>query len=142
MKISNLVADKRKVEVEFPKIDNFLVTLCYIGRDELVKIREHNLTYKFNPATGTREETIDNDTFLKEYAEKVIVGWKGLKVKDLHKLFPADVSAYKPDDEVEFSVDNAHELLENSTLFDQWLTDCMNNVELFNKQEEENQIKN
>ena len=142
MKISNLVADKRTVTVEYPGIDGFKVSLCYLGRDELVKIRERNMHFKFNPATGNREESVDNDAFLKDYTEKVIIGWTGLKVKHLEKLFPAETEGLDPNEEVDYSDENAYTIVRESVAFDQWLTDCMTHVEMFNRKEEEAAAKN
>ena len=77
-KIKNMIAEQSSVWVEYPDIDGFKVNLQYLTREDLMKIRNASLTYKFNKRTRQREEEIDNDRFLENYAEKAIVGWKGL----------------------------------------------------------------
>ena len=91
-KIKNLIAEKSSVWVEYPDIDGFELNLKYLTREDLMKIRNASLTYKFNKRTRQREEEIDNDRFLEHYAEKAILGWKGLKVKHMPALMPVDIS--------------------------------------------------
>jgi len=87
-KIKNLVAKETTTWVDFPDIDGFAVNIRFLNREDLMKVRNASLTYKFNKRTRQREEEIDNDRFLENYAEKAIVGWKGLKVKHLqYSLF-------------------------------------------------------
>ena len=63
-KIKNLIAEQSSVWVEYPDIDGFEVNLKYLTREDLMKIRNASLTYKFNKRTRQREEEIDNDRFL------------------------------------------------------------------------------
>jgi hypothetical protein len=141
-KIKNLVAKETTTWVEFPDIDGFEVNLRYLTRDDLLKIRNASLTYKFNKRTRQREEEIDNDKFLDHYAEKAIVGWKGLKVKHLPVLLPVDISSMDANENIEYSEEEALELLKSSTVFDQFVTDAMNDFEQFSKQKAEENAKN
>ena len=75
-------------------------------------------------------------------AEKAIAGWKGLKAKHLPVLLPVDISAMDANDEIDYSIDDAIELLKNSTIFDQFITDCMNDFEQFSKRKVETNVKN
>jgi len=141
-KIKNLIAKETTSWVEFPDIDGFEVNLRYLTREDLMKIRNQALTFKFNKRTRQREEEIDNDKFLEAYAEKAIVGWRVLKVKHLPVLLPVDISGMDANDEMEYSEDDAIELLKNSTIFDQFITDCMNDFEQFSKKKTEEDSKN
>ena len=141
-KIKNLIAKETTSWVEFPDIDGFQVNLRYLTREDLMKIRNQALTFKFNKRTRQREEEIDNDKFLEAYAEKAIVGWRGLKAKHLPILLPVDISGMDANDEMEYSEDDAIELLKNSTIFDQFITDCMNDFEQFSKKKTEEDSKN
>ena len=117
-KIKNMIADQSSVWVEYPDIDGFEINLKYLTREDLMKIRNASLTYKFNKRTRQREEEVDNDRFLENYAEKAILGWKGLKVKHMPALIPVDISGMDGEDDIEYSSDDAIELLKNSTVFD------------------------
>jgi len=107
-----------------------------------MKVRNASLTYKFNKRTRQREEEIDNDRFLENYAEKAIVGWKGLKVKHLPVLLPVDISAMDANDIIEYSEEEAVELLKSSSIFDQFVTDAMNDFEQFSKKKAAENAKN
>lgn len=137
-----MIAKETTTWVEFPDVDGFEVNLRFLTREELTKIRNASLTYKFNKRTRQREEEIDNDKFLDHYAEKAIVGWKGLKVKHLPVLLPVDISSMDANEEIEYSEDEAVELLRNSSIFDQFVTDAMNDFEQFSKQKAEDNAKN
>ncbi len=141
-KIKNLIAEQSSVWVEYPDIDGFEINLKYLTREDLMKIRNSSLTYKFNKRTRQREEEIDNDRFLENYAEKAILGWKGLKVKHMPALMPVDISGIDGEDDIEYSNDDATELLKNSTVFDQFITDTMNDFEQFSKKKAEADVKN
>jgi len=141
-KIKNLVAKETSTWVEFPDIDGFEVNLRYLTREDLMKIRNASLSYKFNKRTRQREEEVDNDKFLEHYAQKAIVGWKGLKAKHLPVLLPVDISSMDANENIDYSEEEAVELLKSSTVFDQFVTDAMNDFEQFSKQKAETDAKN
>ena len=141
-KIKNLIAKETTSWVEFPDIDGFEIELVYLNREDLMKIRNRSLTFKFNKRTRQREEEVDNDKFLEAYSEKAIKGWKGLKAKHLPDLLPVDISNMDSEELIEYNEDEALELLKNSTVFDQFVTDCMNDYEQFSKKKEEEDEKN
>ena len=141
-KIKNLVAKETTSTVEFPDIDGFEIELVYLNRDDLMKIRNRSLTYKFNKRTRQREEEVDNDRFLEHYSQKAIKDWKGLKAKHLPVLFPADISSMDPEEDIEYTEEDALELLKNSTIFDQYITDCMNDFEQFSIKKAKEDEKN
>jgi hypothetical protein len=141
-KIKNMIAEQSSIWVEYPDIDGFEVNLSYLTREDLMKIRNASLTFKFNKRTRQREEEIDNDRFLENYAEKAILGWKGLKVKHMPALMPVDISGMDGEENIDYSSDDAIELLKNSTVFDQFITDTMNDFEQFSKKKAEINAKN
>ena len=128
--------------VEFPDIPGFEVNLRYITREDLLKIRNASLTYKFNKRTRQKEEEVDSDKFITNYAEKAIAGWRGLKIKHLPQLLPADVSGLNGNEVIEYSEEEAVELLKNSTIFDQFVSDTLNDFEQFSRTKAEEDSKN
>ena len=141
-KIASLHAQETIIEVEYPDIDGFIISLIYLNRDDLTKIRNRSLTYKFNKRTRQREEEVDNDKFLEEYTKRAIKGWKGLYIKDLPQLLPIDMSNANPYEEVTYNETEALELIKNSTVFDQFITDSMQDYEKFTIEHKEQEIKN
>ncbi len=140
--IKKLMVTEKVTEVDFPDIDGFKVQLCYVGRDRMMKIRNQALEYKFNKRTRQREEEVNNDKFLELYADAVIKGWSGLNVRSLATLLPIDTTAMDPKEDVPYSADDALLLLKNSTLFDQFVTDSLNNFEVFEREAKDDTIKN
>ncbi len=141
-KIASLHAQETTIEVEYPDIDGFVISLAYLNRDDLTKIRNRSLTYKFNKRTRQREEEVDNDKFLEEYTKRAIKGWKGLFVKDLPQLLPIDLTNADPAEEIHYNEIEALELIKNSTVFDQFVTDSMQDYEKFTIEKKEQEVKN
>ena len=141
-KIASLHAQETTIEVEYPEIDGFIISLAYLNRDDLMKIRNKSLTYKFNKRTRQREEEIDNDKFLDEYTKRAIKGWKGLYVRDLPQLLPIDMANADPNESIDYNETEALELIKNSTVFDQFVTDAMQDYEQFTIENKEQEIKN
>jgi len=139
---SLLVTGDKSIEVDFPEIEGFKVTVSFVPREDLVKIRNQALVYKFNKRTRQREEEVDNEKFVELYSERVIKGWKGLKIKHLPKLLAADIAGLSPEEEIVYSPEEAVELLKNSTLFDQFITDTVNDLEVFSTKKREETLKN
>ena len=140
--IKKLMVTEKITEVDFTDIDGFKVQLCYVGRDRMMKIRNQALVYKFNKRTRQREEEVDNDKFLEAYADAVIKGWSGLTVRGLATLLPIDTGAMDAKEQVPYTADDALLLLKNSTIFDQFVTDSLNNFEGFERESKEAAEKN
>jgi len=141
-KISSLMATETVVDVEFPDIEGFVISLVYLTREDLLKIRNASLSFKFNKRTRQREEEIDNDKFLAAYTERAIRDWRGLKVKHLPHLLPVDISSMDGEDNIDYSLEEAIDLVRNSTVFDQFITDTMNEFEQFSITKKETDLKN
>jgi len=141
-KIASLMATETVVDVEFPDVDGFIINLVYLTREDLMKIRNQSLTFKFNKRTRQREEEIDNDKFLEAYTTRAIKGWSGLKVKHLPNLLPVDISSMNAEESVDYSEEEALDLIKNSTVFDQFVTDTMNEFEQFSITKKETDVKN
>ena len=139
--IKNLMINEKVVEVEFPDSDNFYVSLTYLNREKLTKIRNRSLTIKFNKRSRQREEEVDNEKFLEEYAREVVRGWRGLTIRELARLMPIETAGANLEQEVPYSEEDALELLRNSTIFDQFVTDCQNDFEVFEKDKTDSQVK-
>lgn len=137
-----MIAKETSTWVEFPDIEGFEVNLRFLTREDLLKIRSASLTYKFNKRTRQREEEVDNDKFLENYAKRAISGWRGLQVKHLPLLLPVDITAMDSEEEITYDEEEALQLLKNSTIFDQFVTDTMNDFEQFSKKKAEEDVKN
>ena len=131
--LASLLTPSKTVAVDFPTLEGFSVQLCYLAREELIKLRSRCVSQKLNKRTRAFEETLDENKFLTEYCKGVIKGWKGLKYKYLEELLLVDISGLNPEDELEFSIENAETLMKNATDFDTWVTEVTGDLENFTK---------
>ena len=70
--LASLLTPSKTVTIDYPGIDGFEVDLCYLAREELLKLRNKCLSQKFNKKTRAFEEQLDEDKFLTQYVQGVI----------------------------------------------------------------------
>ena len=129
--LKTLLTPSKVVSLDYPGFEGFSVDLCYLARDELLKLRNRCVSQKLNKKTRAFEEMLDDDKFLVEYTSAVIKGWKGLKYKHLEKMVLIDVKGLDLEDELPFSQENAELLMQNSSGFDLWVTESTQELENF-----------
>ena len=129
--LASLMTPSKTVALDFPGYTGMSIDLCYLAREELVKLRKKCVTTKFNKKTRQPEEELDEDKFLVEYCKAVIKGWKGFKYRYLEELLLVDVWALDPEDELPFTQENAELLMKNSSNFDTWVTETVSDLENF-----------
>jgi len=129
--LASLMTPSKTVSIDFPGYSGMSVDVCYLAREELVKLRKKCVSTKFDKKTRQPEEVLDEEKFLIEYCKAVIKGWKGLKFSYLEELLLVDVSAYDPNDELPYTQENAELLMKNSNVFDTWVTETVGDLENF-----------
>jgi hypothetical protein len=129
--LASLMTPSKTVGIDFPGYTGMSVELCYLGREELVKLRKKCVSTKFSKKTRQPEEILDEERFLTEYCKGVIKGWSGLKYRYLEELLLVDISALDPNDELVYTQENAELLMKNSTDFDTWVTETVSDLENF-----------
>ena len=131
--LSSLLTPSKTVTVDYPGMSGFTVDLCYLAREELLKLRNRCLAQKFNRKTRAFDEQLDEEKFLVEYVKAVIKGWKGLKYSYLEELLLVDISALDPEEELEFNHENSETLMKNASDFDTWITEVIGDLENFTR---------
>ena len=131
--LKSLLTPSKTVEFEYPGIDGFLINVCYLSRESLLKLRNKCVSQKFNKKTRGIEEVLDDDKFLDEYTKAVIKGWKGLSYKYLDSLLLVSEDVKKKTGELPYTEENAVVLMQNSTDFDQWIAEITGDLENFTK---------
>lgn len=129
--LASLLTPSKTVTIDFPGFNGTTVDLCYLGREELLKLRKKCVTTKFDKKTRQPEEILDEERFLTEYCKAVIKGWSGLKYRYLEELLLVDIGDLSPEDELPYTQDNAELLMKNSSSFDTWVTDTVGDLENF-----------
>jgi len=142
MKISDYAIKKAEIEVPFLELDNVYITIAKLANEDIIELRKQcSLGKRLNTITKTWEEHIDNERFLRLYADAVIIDWKGLKGKHLLDLLMIKLPAESLEEDVECTSDNKYTLLDSSTDFDSFLTSILGDVTVFNGQIAEQEIK-
>ena len=129
--LSSLMTPSKTVTLDFPGYADMSVDLCYLAREELLKLRKRCITTKFIRKSRQPEEELDDEKFLIEYSKAVVKGWKGLKFRYLEELLLVDISNLDPDDELPYTQENAELLLKNAAGFDTWVTETVGDLENF-----------
>lgn len=129
--LASLLTPSKTVTVDYPGFEGFSVDLCYLSREELVKLRSRCLSQKFNKKTRGFEEALDDTKFIVEYCKAVIKGWRGLKYKYLEKMLLVDLSTVDPEDECVYHPEDAEILMKNASDFDTWVTETVGDLENF-----------
>ena len=136
MELKSLLVDSKTTWVEFPGLDGFEVELANLSRKELVNLRKRCTQNKFNRKTRAFEEVLDDDKFLEHFTNATVKGWKGLKLKYLEDLVLVELGSNDPDKEMEYTIENAIVLVENSNEFDNWLNEVVFDLENFRSAEQ------
>lgn len=132
LSIANLVLDIKTMEFDFPGYDGFKVTLAHLSKAEEIKIREKSLVTKHDKESGFPYTEVDTALFLRNFAEKTVVGWKGLTYGILAELVLIDESKIEDlAEEVDFNLDNTVSLLTNSKVFDNWVNQTISKIDNF-----------
>ena len=139
--LKSLMTPSKTVSIEFPGMEGFEVDLCYLAREELLKLRKKTITTKFNRRTHQPEEILDEDKFVVEYTAAVIKGWKGLKVSYLEELLLVDTDGLAPNSELPYSPEEAERLMRNSNSFDTWVTEAVSDLENFTRNKSPNALE-
>tara|TARA_R100001163_G_scaffold18946_2_gene16734 strand:+ start:831 stop:1265 length:435 start_codon:yes stop_codon:yes gene_type:complete len=129
--LASLMTPSKTVSIDFPGYDGMKVSLCYLAREELLKLRKKCVTTKFSKKTRQPEEILDEDKFLVEYCKAVIKTWSGFKYSYLEELLLVDISSLDPNDELLYTQENAELLMKNSNDFDTWITETVGDLENF-----------
>jgi hypothetical protein len=126
LSLKALLVPSKTVEVEYPGMPGFKVSLSFLSRETLVNIRKKATKTTFKNRQTVEE--VNDEAFLKLYVEQAVKGWKGLKLSYLEQLCPVDVSGEDPEAELDFSEENALFLMKNSANFDGFVSDTVTDL--------------
>lgn len=119
LNLKDLVVETKQAELEVPGYAGFKVTINLITRAKTAKLKQDCMVTKYSKSGPVQD--LDLDKFISKFVAIAVSGWEGLTGKHLKDLMPVDESLVKDDDVIEFTMDNAVELVRNSEVFDSWL---------------------
>ena len=131
MELKSLLVDSKTTWAEFPGLDGFEVELANLSRKELVNLRKKCTINKFNRKTRQFEDELNDEKFVVEFTKATVKGWKGLKLGYLEDLLLVDLKGQDSEAEMDFTEENAQQLVENSSEFDNWLNEVVFDLENF-----------
>ena len=125
MKLTELMVDTKTAWIEFPGCDGFEIEIANLSRKELLNLRKRCIKTKFDRKTHQAVEELDEDKFVHEFTKATVKDWKGLKLRYLEELILVNLGDNDPDSELAFDLDNAEQLVQNSTDFDNWINEVV-----------------
>lgn len=125
MKLTDLMVDTKAAWLDFPGCAGFEVQVANLSRKELVALRKKCITQKFDRKTRMMNEELDEEKFVKEFTKATVLGWKGFKLEYLEDLMLVDIGDNDPELTVDYSIDQAEVLVQNSTEFDNWINEVV-----------------
>jgi hypothetical protein len=131
MNLSELMVDTKSAWIENPAYEGFEVELVNLSRPELTALRKRCTSTKFDKATRKPVETLEEEKFIAEFTKATIKNWRGFKLKYLEDFMLVDLSNVDPEQELEYSHENAKLLVSNSAEFDTWINDEVFNLSNF-----------
>jgi len=135
MELKSLLVNSKTTWVEFPGLDDFEVELANLSRKELLALRKRCTENKFNRKTRGFEESLNDEKFVKEFTEATVKNWRGLKLVYLEDLLLVDLKGQEEDSLLPYSYENAQQLVENSSEFDNWLNEVVFDLDNFRSSE-------
>jgi hypothetical protein len=131
LSLKTLLVPSKSVEVEFPGMPGFKINVAFLSRETILNIRKRATKTTFK--NRQPQEELNDELFLQLYVENAVKGWTGLKIKYLETLAPVDVSSLDPEDELNYTSENALYLMKNSTDFDSFVSEQVSDLGNFSK---------
>ena len=131
MDLKKLMVDTKNVWVDFPGLPGFEVEVANLSRKELTGLRKKCTTTKFDRKTRQPVEKLDEEKFVVEFTHGVVKNWKGLTLAHLETLLLVDIADKDPEQELEYTDENAETLVSSSTEFDTWLNEVVFDLDNF-----------
>lgn len=131
LSLKSLLVPSKSLEVEYPGMPEFKLNLAFLSRETLQTIRKKASKTTFKNRQPVEE--LNDELFLELYVKATVKGWSGLKLKYLENLAPVDLSGQNPEDELEYSEENALFLMKNSANFDGFVSEQVSDLGNFTK---------
>ena len=133
--LKNLLVPSKNVEVEYPGMPGFKVSLNFLSRETIQGIRKKSTKTTFKNRQPVEE--LNEDAFLEHYVKAAIKGWTGFKFKYLEQLAPVDLAGSDLEDELAYSEENALYLMKSSTNFDSFISEQVSDLTNFSKSKQD-----
>lgn len=124
--LKTLLVPSKTVEIEYPGMPDFKIQVAFLSRETLLNIRKKSTKTVFK--NRQPQDDFNEDLFLELYVQAAIKSWSGLKFKYLELLAPIDLGSLDSEDELVYSPENALYLMKNSSNFDAFISEQVNDL--------------
>lgn len=128
MDLKNMLLSEKVVSFDFPGCEGLSFDLAFLSKESNQALLKKCQKTKFNTKLRTTEQDFDDELFLELYVNSIVKGWKGLKLKYLKELVLIEVSSDKEELELDYNEENALDLMKNSVIFDNWVSDIISDL--------------
>ena len=129
--LKTLLVPSKELEIEYPGMYGFKINICFLSRETLVSIRKKSTKTVFKNRQPVEE--MNDELFLQLYVQAAVKGWSGLKLSYVEQLAPVDLTGQDPENELEFTDENALFLMKNSSNFDAFISETVTDLGNFQK---------
>lgn len=126
LSLKSLLVPSKTIEIEYPGLPGFKVTLSFLTREALLNIRKKSTKTSFKNRQPV--DDFDETLFLELYTKAAVKGWTGLKLAYLEDLAPVDLSGQDPEDTLAYSEENALYLMKESSNFDAFVSEKVSDL--------------
>lgn len=126
MDLKNMLLPEKVVTFEFPGCEGLSFDLAFLSKESNQALYKKCQRTKFD-RNRNEVEDFDDVLFLKLYVKSIVKSWSGFKLIYLNELLLADVGD-QGEEELDFSDDNALELMKNSVVFDNWVSGVISDL--------------
>ena len=124
--LKSLLVSSKTVDVDYPGMPGFTITLAFLTREALLNIRKKSTKTSFK--NRQPQEEFDEHLFLDLYTKAAVKGWKGLKLNYVEQLAPVDLSGHDSEDLLAYSEENALYLMKESSNFDAFVSEKVSDL--------------
>ena len=126
MDLKSMLLPEKVVSFDFPGCEGLVFDLAFLSKESNQALYKKCQRTKFDRNRNEIEE-FDDELFLQLYVKSIVKGWKGFKMKYVIELVLAEPGD-DLDAELNFSDENALELMKNSTIFDSWISGVISDL--------------
>jgi len=123
-----MLLSEKVVTFDFPGCEGLTFDLTFLSKESNQALFKKCQKTKFDSKTRQPIEEFDDDLFLELYVRAIVKGWKGLKLKYLKELVLVEVEEKEENKLLDYSEENALELMKASTIFDAWLSEVITDL--------------
>jgi len=134
LSLKSLLVPSKNIEVEYPGLMGFKISVAFLSRETLVNIRKKATKTSFKNRQPVEE--LNDDLFLQLYVQASVKNWNGLKLSYLEQLAPVDLTGQDLESELEFTEENALFLMKNSSNFDAFISETVTDLGNFQNSNE------